>query len=153
MKFTLADENAVTPVAAALATLIQPGFRLYLHGDLGAGKTTLARAILRALGETGPVKSPTYALVELYVFSGYILHHFDFYRFSDPEEWFEAGLDEAFNADDVCLVEWPEKAGDLLPIPDLRLRLTHAGIGRELQIEATSTRGQQCLDSLKTRLT
>jgi tRNA threonylcarbamoyladenosine biosynthesis protein TsaE len=119
----LADTAATTALGAALARLLQPGMTIYLHGDLGAGKTTLVRGLLRALGHSGPVKSPTYTLVELYVFSRYIIYHFDFYRFNRPEEWLEAGLDEHFNAQSVCLVEWPEKVGALLPPPDLEVML------------------------------
>jgi len=116
-----ADEAATLRLGAALAATLKPGLVIYLRGDLGAGKTTFTRGLLRALGHQGPVKSPTYTLVELYVVSGYILYHFDFYRFNRPEEWLEAGLDEHFNQGTVCLVEWPEKAGELLPPADIEV--------------------------------
>ena len=121
----LADEAATMALGAALAADIErlPGAVIYLSGELGAGKTTLTRGLLRALGFAGRVKSPTYTLVELYVISKLNLYHFDFYRFSDPEEWQEAGFRDLFNHTNICLVEWPEKAGNLLPLPDLHITL------------------------------
>ena len=100
---------------------------------------------MRALGDTGPVKSPTYALVEIHVVSGLNLYHFDFYRFNQPEEYLDAGLDEYFSGDGTCLVEWPERASPYLPAPDLHLRLTVAGAGRLASLEASSERGRACL--------
>ena len=88
---------------------------VHLRGDLGSGKTTLARGLLRGLGYAGRVKSPTYTLVELYIDSRLNLYHFDFYRFHDPSEWHDAGFREYFNERSICLVEWPEKAAGLLP--------------------------------------
>jgi len=154
-------------LGAALAGILTPGLKIYLHGDLGAGKTTLVRGLLRTLGHSGPVKSPTYSLVELYVISGYIVYHFDFYRFNRPEEWLEAGLDEPFNQDTICLVEWPEKAAKLLPPADLEVFIdvtdvtdVTAGAGadqpkidsgelRQVAIQANSERGRQCLSGLR----
>jgi len=156
--YLLADESATLALGAALAAILKQGLTIYLRGDLGAGKTTLTRGLLRALGHTGPVKSPTYALVELYVFSGYILYHFDFYRFNQPEEWLEAGLDEHFNDQSVCLVEWPEKAGDLLPPADIEvvfevLDLTSLenkdGPARRVTLKAQGERGTSCLSGLR----
>ena len=106
----LSDEAATNALGAALAGTLAPGMVVWLDGDLGAGKTTLVRALLRALGHAGPVKSPTYTLVELYSVSSLYLYHFDFYRFNDPEEFDDAGLGEYFRKDAVCLVEWPDKA-------------------------------------------
>src|SRR6185369_7401985 len=95
--FPLPDEAATQHFGAALAPRLRPGMVIFLEGDLGAGKTTLSRALIRALGHTGPVKSPTYALVEVYVFSSLYLYHFDFYRFESPEEFLDAGFGEYFN--------------------------------------------------------
>jgi tRNA threonylcarbamoyladenosine biosynthesis protein TsaE len=155
--YTLASEPATLALGAALARVLTPGLTIYLVGDLGTGKTTLVRGLLRALGHAGPVKSPTYTLVELYVISGYIVHHFDFYRFIRPEEWLEAGLDEHFNQDSICLVEWPEKAGHLLPPADLKAIIDVAAgtdenqpaEARQVTFEANSERGKLCLSALR----
>lgn len=149
----LADEDATLALGAALARVIGPGLVIYLQGDLGAGKTTLVRGILRGLGHPGKVKSPTYTLVELYPFSKLSLYHFDFYRFADPREWVDAGFREHFNPESVCLVEWPEKAGDSLPAPDLRIELDVAdaarGGGRDVRISARTEAGDACLKRLE----
>ncbi|WP_374340375.1 tRNA (adenosine(37)-N6)-threonylcarbamoyltransferase complex ATPase subunit type 1 TsaE [Azonexus sp.] len=146
--FALPDEAATQRVGECLATAIQPGLVIFLEGDLGAGKTTLSRALIRALGHAGPVKSPTYSLVEVYVFSSLYLYHFDFYRFESPEEFLDAGFDEYFNDASLCLVEWPERAAGCVPAPDLRLQLHHAGLGRRLQAVADTPKGQACLNAL-----
>ena len=128
---------------------------VWLDGDLGAGKTTLSRALLRALGYSGPVKSPTYTLVEVYVVSSIYWYHFDFYRFNHPEEFQDAGLGEYFRDDAVCLVEWPEKAADYVPQADLALVFHFPDnareSGRALDIVAGSEAGRQCLSILKRR--
>ena len=144
----LADEAATRALSARLARVIEPGLTLYLHGELGSGKTTLARGLLRGLGYRGRVKSPTYTLVELYTVSTLDLYHFDFYRFKDPKEWRDAGLDEYFNGASVCLVEWPEKAAGLLPAADLDITLEYAGGGRDLSVRAGSGSGRACLHRL-----
>ncbi len=120
---------------------------LHLRGDLGAGKTTLARGILRGLGHEGRVKSPTYTLVEPYQFSRLYLYHFDFYRFLDPEELEASGFREYFNPESVCLVEWPEKVPDL-PAADLEISLRPEKQGRTIEITAHTEAGRRCLDKL-----
>ncbi len=144
----LPDEAATLAFGAALAQALKPGLVIFLWGDLGAGKTTLTRGVLRGLGYSGKVKSPTYTLVELYTVSSLYLHHFDFYRFADPQEWEDAGFREHFNAETVCLVEWPEKAGDFLPVPDLRIQLEAEQDGRSLHVHAETEAGKQCLARL-----
>ena len=101
------------------------GLVLHLKGELGSGKTTLARGLIRALGHPGRVKSPTYTLVEPYGLLRLNLYHFDFYRFKDRSEWLSSGLREHFNAQSLCIVEWPEQAGDLLAPPDLEIQLKY----------------------------
>lgn len=141
----LPDEAATIALGAAVAHALAPGLVIYLEGDLGAGKTTLVRAALRELGHRGPVKSPTYALVEVYEASRLHLHHFDFYRFHDPREWIDAGFRETFDGRNVILVEWPQKAGDLLPPPDVRIALEARGEGRNASLRSCSVRGQKCV--------
>jgi len=103
------------------------------------------------MGYQGKVKSPTYNLVELYKFSRLYFYHFDFYRFDDPIEWEEAGFRECFNANSICLVEWPEKAGKLLPIADLQIFLNIIETGRNIEIQASTEAGKQCLNDWQTR--
>ncbi|WP_233865611.1 tRNA (adenosine(37)-N6)-threonylcarbamoyltransferase complex ATPase subunit type 1 TsaE [Paraburkholderia adhaesiva] len=128
------------------------GLHVQLLGDLGAGKTSLVRATLRALGHAGRVRSPTYTLVEPYTVetpNGELqLYHFDLYRFSDPAEWADAGFREYFAAGAVCLVEWPQRAGGLLGVPDLVFSLEpgEQGEGRVLTAYAYSASGKACLE-------
>ena len=123
---------------------------IYLSGELGAGKTTLARGLLRGLGHTGAVKSPSFALVEVYKFSRLYLYHFDFYRFSNPAELGEAGFREYFSPGAVCLVEWPDKAVGALPAADIRIDLEIKGSGRQVEISANTEVGRLCLARLET---
>jgi tRNA threonylcarbamoyladenosine biosynthesis protein TsaE len=149
LKIDLPDEAATLALGALLARGLEPGLSIYLSGELGAGKTTLVRGLLRELGFEGRVKSPTYALVELYVISKLNLYHFDFYRFRDPEEWHEAGFRDLFNQSNICLVEWPEKARDLLPPSDLHITLisvpTAKAESRQAALSAKSERGRTML--------
>lgn len=128
-----------------------PGLQVQLIGDLGAGKTTLVRATLRALGHAGRVRSPTYTLVEPYSLATQTgaleLYHFDLYRFTDPAEWIDAGFREYFDSGAVCLIEWPQRAGGLLGVPDLEFKLEQEGEGRVLIARAFSETGKSCLES------
>lgn len=155
----LADEAATLQFGARLARAIAPHLTLYLHGDLGAGKTTLVRGLLHALGYVGKVKSPTYTLVESYQIQyndtiekplRLTLYHFDLYRFNDEEEWEAAGFRDYFNAESVCVIEWPEKAQNVLPTPDIHLTFTIKQAGRSVHLTAHSTLGQQCLQQIST---
>ena len=145
LKTILPDENATLALGAALGRAIEPGLVVFLRGELGAGKTTVVRGALRALGHQGPVKSPTYTLVEVYEVSRLHFHHFDFYRFHDPREWIDAGFRETFNGLNVSLVEWPEKAGGMLPPADLEIVLALHGTGRSAELTSSSKAGEQCL--------
>ena len=145
------DEAACATTAARVAS--HPALRdafLELHGPLGAGKTTFARHLLHALGVTGAVKSPTYALMEPYragsAAGGFDIAHFDFYRFDDPQEWEDAGFREVFASAGLKLVEWPEKAEGLLPRCDLRVEITPlAGDARSVRLDAFSVAGRELL--------
>ncbi|MBL8514221.1 MAG: tRNA (adenosine(37)-N6)-threonylcarbamoyltransferase complex ATPase subunit type 1 TsaE [Betaproteobacteria bacterium] len=147
----LPDAEATAVLGAQLAAALQPGLHIFLSGDLGAGKTTLVRGLLQSLGYVGRVKSPTYTLVESYVVSKLHLYHFDFYRFTDPEEWEAAGFRDLFNEANICLVEWPEKALSLLPAADLLIQLHHQAAGRKAELHARSPRGQKLLKLLEIR--
>lgn len=150
-KTFLPDEAATLALGAALAHGLEPGLIVYLRGDLGAGKTTLVRGVLRELGYQGAVRSPTYTLVEVYELSRLDLHHFDFYRFNDPREWIDAGFRESFDDRSVSLIEWPEKAAGSLPPADLEIALQASGSGRGASFTHHSVRGQKCLASLAAR--
>lgn len=149
----LHDETGTAALGAALARALVPGLAIHLHGDLGAGKTALTRAMLHAAGHVGNVKSPTYTLSEPYriMLGGRSVQliHFDLYRMSSPEEFLDAGFREDFNTDNICIVEWPEKAEPVLPSPDLNVWLSVAGRGRDVELQALSDQGLLCLDRLK----
>ncbi len=144
----LPDEAATLAFGGRLARVLEPGLYVALSGNLGSGKTTLTRGILRGLGYQGKVKSPTYTLVELYNLSKLDLYHFDFYRFNNPQEWLDAGFRDHFEPRNICLVEWPERAEGLLPPPDLKIALNEEGGGRRARIAAETEHGKRCLDRL-----
>jgi len=149
----LHDEAGTAALGAALARALVPGLAIHLHGDLGAGKTALTRAMLHAAGHVGHVKSPTYTLSEPYsiVLDGRAVNliHFDLYRMASAEEFLDAGFREDFNAENICIVEWPEKAEPVLPPPDVNVWLSVAGAGRDVELQALSDQGLLCLDRLK----
>lgn len=117
-----------------------------LHGDLGAGKTTLVRHLLRALGVQGNIKSPTYAVVEPYTVTAGEVWHFDFYRFSDPREWEDAGFRDIFASAGLKLCEWPQNAAGVMPTPDLELDIQVCDDEhRQVTINARSARGQELM--------
>ncbi|WP_184100137.1 tRNA (adenosine(37)-N6)-threonylcarbamoyltransferase complex ATPase subunit type 1 TsaE [Silvimonas terrae] len=144
----LTDENATLALGAQLAAAMQPGMTVFLEGDLGAGKTTLTRGILRGMGFAGRVKSPTYTLVEPYAVSNLNLYHFDLYRFQDPMEWVDAGFRDYFNPHSICLIEWADKAAGLLPTADWTIRLEPFADGRNIEIQAHTEHGKACLAQL-----
>lgn len=149
LAISLPDEAATAAFSARLAQVLTAGMVLYLRGDLGAGKTTLVRGVLHALGYQGRVKSPTYTLVEQYEAAGLNLRHFDLYRFRDPQEWEAAGFRDEFDGVNICLVEWPEQAAGLLPQADVEIIFEMLPVGRNLALRANTPTGKQCLSNLQ----
>lgn len=136
-------------LAAALTAITPDSLFITLQGDLGAGKTTFVRHLLQAMGVTGRIKSPTYAVVESYDMIK--LWHFDFYRFNDPQEWEEAGFRDIFAGSGYKLAEWPQKAGDLLPEPDIAILIVaNTDESRTVTLRTCTRVGAQIVQSLKT---
>ena len=159
---SLPDEAATQQLAQVLSDIFSHYFsnsyenfeetgksaKVYLRGDLGAGKTTFVRHFLKAMGVTGRIKSPTYTLLETYKVSSLYLYHFDFYRFTDTEEWHEAGFRENLGEDAIVFIEWADKAGPGLPTPDLELHLIYESAGRTAQFNAFSEKGKTWITRL-----
>lgn len=144
----LADDAATIRLGAALAAALVPGIVVHLSGELGAGKTTLARALIQALAPGTRVKSPTYTLVEPYELAPFALHHLDLYRIGDPSELDALDVRELGARGAVLLVEWPERGGSALPPADLSIALDYAGEGRRARLEARSGAGEALLERL-----
>jgi tRNA threonylcarbamoyladenosine biosynthesis protein TsaE len=152
LDLTLADEDAMLAFGAQLARSFEGGAAVFLSGDLGAGKTTLVRGILRALGHQGAVKSPTYTLVEPYELDGRQVYHFDLYRLGDPEELEYMGVRDYFDGDALCLVEWPQQGKGFLPSADLNIYIEHLSQGRRLYCQAGSGKGVAALAEIRKSL-
>lgn len=145
MQLDLKDAAATEAAGAALAKALSGGDHvIFLHGDLGAGKTTLVRGLLRALGHAGRVPSPTYTLVEPYEVGSLSLRHLDLYRIADPGELEYLGVRELSG---TVLIEWPERGGHFLPTPDLDCRLSPAGAGRRLEVEGRTGVGRSLVQA------
>lgn len=147
-RWELADEAATAALAGRLAGVLDEGLVIYLHGDLGAGKTSFARALLGALGVGERIKSPTYSLVESYLAQGRPAWHLDLYRIADPGELEWLGLDALSDPAALVLVEWPERGAGALPLPDLILHLSYAGEGRAAAMEIRTPRGARIASRL-----
>ncbi len=148
LRLELADEAASQRFGEALAASLPARAVVHLEGDLGAGKTTLARALLRALGVQGAIKSPTYTLIERYPVDGGEVAHLDLYRIADPEELSFLGLDELADTARLWLVEWPARGAHFLPGADLWVGLTVQGSGRTAKLRALSPVGASWLAEL-----
>ena len=152
-RFVLADDAGTARLGAGLGqaieastdAILRAGLVLGLSGELGAGKTALVRATLRRLGVTGPVRSPTFSLLELYEVSRLNFYHFDFYRFLKPEDFSAAGFRDFFGPGAVCAIEWPERAGESRFSVDLQVGMQIADSGRIATFDALTQVGQECL--------
>ncbi len=147
-KLAAADEDAMVSLGESLGKALKPGTVVFLEGELGMGKTTLARGVLRAFGHGGAVKSPTYTLVEPYQLDEQSLFHFDLYRLGDPEELEFMGIRDYFDDIAIVLLEWPKRGEGFLPAPDLLVTIDLAGNGRVLRFAASTARGVECLRQL-----
>lgn len=147
MRVHLEGEQAQDAFGRRMAAVLRAPCVIHLQGELGAGKTALARGLLRGLGHRGAVRSPTYTLLEPYDLPGLSLYHLDLYRLGDPEELEYLGLRDFLDGDSVLLVEWPERGTGVLPEADLTIRIDYAGEGRDLVFLPGSAEGQRLTDA------
>lgn len=139
------DAPATEELGRRLASVCPPGSKLFLQGELGAGKTTLSRGFLHGLGHQGIVKSPTYTLVEPYQIDDLEVFHFDLYRLNDPEELESIGIRDYFSGEGICLVEWPEKAAAFLGKPDVHVHIQYQDDHRKVRLEAMTPTGKEII--------
>ncbi|MFT6984432.1 MAG: tRNA threonylcarbamoyladenosine biosynthesis protein TsaE [Psychromonas sp.] len=147
-KEELLDADQTVAFGGRLSAACDEPTCIYLHGDLGAGKTTLSRGFIQGLGHQGNVKSPTYTLVEPYELADWQVYHFDLYRLGDPEELEFMGIRDYFTDSSHCLVEWPERGEGILPKPDIDLTLSYVGLQRTVELQANTEIGLRVLNKL-----
>lgn len=137
------NEQAMQVLGESLSSNLIDGMSLYLDGELGIGKTTLVRGMLRGLGYSGTVKSPTFTLVESYHIGSVVAHHMDFYRVDEPLDLEMIGIRDYLDGSNICFIEWPERAGKILPAPDVKIQIEHTNPGRVVNVVVLSKRAQQ----------
>ena len=147
-RFAAPDEESMVALGGAIGRACEAPLVIFLQGELGMGKTTLTRGVMRAQGHEGAVKSPTYTLVEPYEMKGAAFYHFDLYRLGDPEELEFMGIRDYFGDFSVCLVEWPERGRGALPPADLVITIDAEGLGRRITVCAETTRGEAVLGAV-----
>ncbi|GHB68232.1 tRNA (adenosine(37)-N6)-threonylcarbamoyltransferase complex ATPase subunit type 1 TsaE [Psychrosphaera saromensis] len=148
----LKDESATVLMGNKLSQAVKTGAIIYLHGDLGAGKTTFTRGVIQGLGHKGNVKSPTYTLVEPYELNSVNAYHFDLYRLGDPEELEFMGIRDYFELNSLCLIEWPERGAGILPEADLDITLEYVDAGRVINLVANNPKGLSILALLEQQI-
>ena len=148
----LKDESATVLMGNKLALVVKDGAIVYLHGDLGAGKTTFTRGVIQGLGHKGNVKSPTYTLVDPYELDLVNAYHFDLYRLGDPEELEFMGIRDYFELNSLCLIEWPERGAGILPEADLDITLEYVDAGRVINLVANNPKGLSILALLEQQI-
>ena len=148
VKILLANEAETIAFGASIARLCLSATTIFLHGDLGAGKTTMTRGFVQQLGHRGNVKSPTYTLVEPYTLADWNIYHFDLYRLADPEELEFMGIRDYFADDCLCLIEWPQRGEGFLPAADLNVTLSYVGEHREVVVEGNTPLGLTMVEQL-----
>jgi tRNA threonylcarbamoyladenosine biosynthesis protein TsaE len=150
MVYELQNSDAMEQLGIALGQInAKQMLTIFLSGELGVGKTTFVRGFLKGLGYNGKVKSPTFSLVEPYFIQGWSVFHFDLYRLKDPLELENIGWRDYFNGENICLVEWPEKAGAFLPIADLTLKFAFHDAARKIDLLAHTSIGEMILKTLE----
>lgn len=152
LSLPLVDVTATENLGGLLGEHLTNGLLVFLQGDLGAGKTSLVRGLLRRLGYTGAVKSPTYTLLEEYLLGKHEIIHFDLYRLADPEELDLIGIRDYFAGDACCFIEWPERGEGYLAQEDLHIHIDHRGAGRMARLQAGSEAGKKLLTAIRTAL-
>lgn len=148
LEIDLVDELATQAFASALASKLEPGLVIYLYGDLGAGKTTLVRGMLSALGQQGAIKSPTYTLVESYLLGNLDIYHFDLYRLNEPAELEDIGIKDYLSPTAICVFEWADKGLGYIPQADIEVTIGFSKLGRRLKLMANSELGIKVLKEM-----
>ena len=148
LKISLFNEKKTLEFGNNISKYLFGGLLIFLKGELGSGKTTLTRGLIKGLGYKGSVKSPTYSLLEQYKFRKLNINHFDLYRFNTADEWITSGFQEHLNNVDVNIIEWSEMANEILPIPDLEIKFSYVNDGRVINIKSFTEKGYKCLIKL-----